>query len=221
MSTSRVDAFVHSAAVDHKHIPITYHIPGWVATLALVVMNITSRQELAEPEEMYVDDNFTVGFHVCHCKKFTAESCCAANHCGLQSRAKILLFISYLMAFGAVAGSVAVLITCVQHHVLVDIGVVSTVLSFLTTGCAYYVDCNYNLSVCREPCCNVALSFSVDCCYGLSGQQTLQGTSLGGLAIRVSHAKGCGLCFLYVNLYIMSQQADLSGSTINQTWQLL
>lgn len=45
--------------------------------------------------------------------------------CGLQSRAKILLFISYLMAFGAVAGSVAVLITCVQHHALVDIGVVS------------------------------------------------------------------------------------------------
>ncbi|DBA93296.1 TPA: Transmembrane protein 50B [Trebouxia sp. C0005] len=92
-----VDAFVHSAAVDHKHIPITYHIPGWVATLALIVMNITSRQELAEPEEMYVDDNFT-------------------------SRAKVLLFISYLMAFGAVAGSVAVLITCVQHHALVDIG---------------------------------------------------------------------------------------------------
>lgn len=65
LSASRVDAFVHSAAVDHKHIPITYHIPGWVATLALIVMNITSRQELAEPEEMYVDDNFTVGFHFC------------------------------------------------------------------------------------------------------------------------------------------------------------
>ena len=95
MSTSRVDAFVHSAAVDHKHIPITYHIPGWVATLALVVMNITSRQELAEPEEMYVDDNFTVG--VCHYTEIVLMSCCAAivacsqplwlavSHCGLQS----------------------------------------------------------------------------------------------------------------------------------------
>ena len=41
------------------------------------------------------------------------------------------------------------------------------------------------------------------------------------LATRGSHAKGCGLCFLYVNLYIISQQADLSVSTINQTWQLL
>ena len=40
------------------------------------------------------------------------------------------------MAFGAVAGSVAVLITCVQHHALVDIGVVSIMLSCLTTGCA-------------------------------------------------------------------------------------
>ena len=102
----------------------------------------------------------------------------AVNHRGLQSRAKILLFISYLMAFGAVAGSVAVLITCVQHHALVDIGVVSIVLSFLITVCAYCVDCNYNLCVCREPCCNVALFFSVGCCYGLSGRQTLQSTDV-------------------------------------------
>ena len=49
---------LYSAAVDHKHIPITYHIPGWVATLALVVMNITSRRELAEPEDLYVDEHF-------------------------------------------------------------------------------------------------------------------------------------------------------------------
>ena len=132
-----MDAFVHSAAVDHKHIPITYHIPGWVATLALIVMNTTSRQELAEPEEMYVDDNFTVGFHFCcYTQKWLLCKGCAANHYGLQSRAKVLLFISYLMAFGAVAGSVAVLITCVQHHALVDIGVVSIVQSFMITGCA-------------------------------------------------------------------------------------
>ena len=37
------------------------------------------------------------------------------------------------------------------------------------------------------------------------------------LASKGSHAKGCGLCFLYVNLCIKSQQADLNGSTINQT----
>ena len=88
MSASRVDAFVHSAAVDHKHIPITYHIPGWVATLALIVMNITSRQELAEPEEMYVDDNFTVGFPCLPVQRFFAESWCAANHvaCSLGPR---------------------------------------------------------------------------------------------------------------------------------------
>ena len=56
----RVDAFVHSSAVDHKHIPITYHIPGWVATMALVIMNITARHELDEPEDVYTDENFTV-----------------------------------------------------------------------------------------------------------------------------------------------------------------
>lgn len=132
MLLSRVDAFVHSAAVDHKHVPITYHIPGWVATLALIIMNITSRQELAEPEEMYVDDNFTVSCEaaIVACALFIKPKLCSSMDCnGLQTRAKILLFLSYLMAFGAVAGSVAVLITCVQHHALVDIGVVSVVLS--------------------------------------------------------------------------------------------
>ena len=61
-------------------------------------MNITSRNELAEPDDYYTEDNFT-------------------------GRAKILLFFSYLAAFGAVAGSVAVLISCVQHQNLVEVGV--------------------------------------------------------------------------------------------------
>ena len=97
-----LDVFVHSAAVDHHSVPITYHIPGWVATFALVIMNITSRSELAESDDYYTDDNFT-------------------------TRAKILLFISYLTAFGAVAGSIAVLISCVQHQTLVEVGVGSVV----------------------------------------------------------------------------------------------
>ena len=97
-----LDVFVHSAAVDHNHVPITYHIPGWVATFALVIMNITSRTELAESDDYNADDNFT-------------------------GRAKLLLFISYLTAFGAVAGSVAVLISCVQQQSLVEVGVGSVV----------------------------------------------------------------------------------------------
>lgn len=97
-----LDVFVHSAAVDHNHVPITYHIPGCVATFALVIMNITSRTELAESDDYNTDDNFT-------------------------GRAKLLLFISYLTAFGAVAGSVAVLISCVQQQSLVEVGVGSVV----------------------------------------------------------------------------------------------
>ena len=43
----------------------------------------------------------------------------------LQTGARTCLFLSYLMAFGAVAGSVAVLITTIQNQQLVNIGVVS------------------------------------------------------------------------------------------------
>lgn len=93
-----LDVFVHSATVDHNHVPFTYHIPGCIATFALVIMNITSRTELAESDDYNTDDNFT-------------------------GRAKLLLFISYLTAFGAVAGSVAVLISCVQQQSLVEVGV--------------------------------------------------------------------------------------------------
>ena len=97
-----LDVFVHSAAVNHNRIPITYHIPGWVATFALVIMNITSRSDLAESDDYYTEDNFS-------------------------TRAKILLFVSYLTAFGAVAGSVAVLIACVQQQYLVEVGIGSVV----------------------------------------------------------------------------------------------
>ena len=42
------------------------------------------------------------------------------------------------MAFGAVAGSVAVLITCVQHHELIDIGVVRIAGSIKHSSSAQY-----------------------------------------------------------------------------------
>ena len=176
----RVDAFVHSATVDHKHIPITYHIPGWVATLALVVMNITSRRELAEPEELYVDENFAVSCTtrvncsslVCICAKFFELHV-------LQARAKIILFISYLMAFGAVAGSIAVLITCVQHNALVDIGVVCISSCFTANAMNSHTGQLLMLSKlqpCRAPCCNAVLFCSVACCFGRSDQLILLST---------------------------------------------
>ena len=56
----RVDAFVHGATVRHQAVPITYHIPGWVATAALIIMNLTSRTQLAEIDDSYEDDSFKV-----------------------------------------------------------------------------------------------------------------------------------------------------------------
>ena len=47
------------------------------------------------------------------------------NFCCLQARARCWLFLSYLVAFAAVAGSVAVLIQCATANVHVMVGVVS------------------------------------------------------------------------------------------------
>lgn len=56
----RVDAFVQGATVRHQSVPITYHIPGWVATAALVIMNLTSRTQLSEVDDSYEDDSSKV-----------------------------------------------------------------------------------------------------------------------------------------------------------------
>ena len=97
----------------------------------------------------------------------------------LQARAKIILFISYLMAFGAVAGSIAVLITCVQHNALVDIGVVcvhsaSQQLPFQVTQVKPLM--LIELRSCRALCCNVVLFYSVAFCFGHSDRLILLNT---------------------------------------------
>lgn len=57
----RVDAIVFSSAVLHESFPFTYHLPGWVATLALVLMNLVSREQLSEAGDTYGgDDNSAV-----------------------------------------------------------------------------------------------------------------------------------------------------------------
>ncbi|KAK9801405.1 hypothetical protein WJX73_006990 [Symbiochloris irregularis] len=94
------DALVYSHAVLHEGFPFTYHLPGWVATLALVLMNLMSRDDLAEATNSYGGDD------------------------GEAARARCWLFISYLVAFGAVAGSVTVLIQCASAsaHLMVGVG---------------------------------------------------------------------------------------------------
>eukprot|EP00884_Botryococcus_braunii_P009739 jgi/Botrbrau1/18767/Bobra.0386s0087.2 len=94
-----LDAFVVSSQ-QHQSFPLTYHIPGWVATLSLICMNLVSR-----------DDLNNMGGYL------------GSGDEGAETRAKIWLLISYFMAFGSVAGSVAVLVQCVQAKNNVDVGV--------------------------------------------------------------------------------------------------
>ena len=47
-----------------------------------------------------------------------------------QTRARCWLFVSYIIAFGSVAGSAAVLITCTKNHEHVWVGVVRFLRSF-------------------------------------------------------------------------------------------
>lgn len=95
-----LDAIVYSSAVLHESSPFSYHLPGWVATLALVLMNLMSRDDLAEAYDAYGGDD------------------------GAAARARCWLFLSYLIAFAAVAGSVTVLIQCAtaKVHVMVGVG---------------------------------------------------------------------------------------------------
>ena len=53
----RLDAIVYSSAVLHETFPFVYHLPGWVATLALVLMNLMSRDDLAAAGDTYGGDD--------------------------------------------------------------------------------------------------------------------------------------------------------------------
>ncbi|CAL8460582.1 g111 [Coccomyxa elongata] len=102
-----VDALVYTKTILHESYPFTYNLPGIVATLALIMMNMVSRDDLASMGDMYDSDE------------------------GSEGRAKIWLFLSYCVAFGAVAGSIAVLVTCVQNGQHVEVGVGGLVQSGL------------------------------------------------------------------------------------------
>lgn len=51
-----MDAVTYSRAVLHKGFPWSYVIPGCVATLALVSMNLVSREQLAEISDDAYDE---------------------------------------------------------------------------------------------------------------------------------------------------------------------
>ena len=102
----------------NENYPFTYNLPGIVATVALVMMNLVSRDDLANMADTYSSEE---GSEVCisadlpHCplnlricagiKPMMLYASRFLNLSGLsQGRAKLWLFLSYCIAFGAVAG---------------------------------------------------------------------------------------------------------------------
>ncbi len=51
-----VDAIVYSKIVLHEGYPFSYNIPGIVATVALIMMNLVSRDDLANMGDSYSSD---------------------------------------------------------------------------------------------------------------------------------------------------------------------
>lgn len=92
-----MDAVVYQKAVVMEGFPFKYSIPGIVATVALILMNLLSRDQLREASE--------------------------SGEEGADFRARLWLLFTLLVAVGSVAGSVAVLISCAQRQTLVSIGV--------------------------------------------------------------------------------------------------
>lgn len=95
------DAYVYQHAVQGSAYPFKYNWPGIVATIALVLINALPRRDLKELSE--------------------------SGEEGEAVRGHLWLLVSLLLAFGAVAGSVSVLVHCSQTD-LVSVGVVSVVL---------------------------------------------------------------------------------------------
>ena len=135
--------------------PFKYWLPGLVATLALLLMNLLSRDQLREAAESGEEgaDVSTADWSAGRgraCPPWqplnahASAACCAglaghppphahnpalppppARPAAAQFRARLWLFFSLLVAVGAVGGSVAVLISCAQSAELVSVGVAS------------------------------------------------------------------------------------------------
>ena len=113
-----IDALVYSRVVLNENYPFTYNLPGIVATVALVMMNLVSRDDLANMADTYSSEEGSevrIRADLPHCppnvrtcveiKPVMLHASRFLNLSGLlQGRAKLWLFLSYCIAFGAVAG---------------------------------------------------------------------------------------------------------------------
>lgn len=95
---SWADALVSQHGVEGEgSAPFKYSWPGIIATLSLILINMISKDDLQDIVDTADDD--------------------------VNMRARLWLFCSFLLAFGSVAGSIAVLVTCSQSEKFVAIGV--------------------------------------------------------------------------------------------------
>lgn len=98
-----LDSMIYQAAVVGVRTPIKYQGPGIASTVALVAINLIPRRDLAD--EAWGE--------------------------GGEFPARLWLFCSFLIALGAVAGSVAVLVATTSSEGLAGVGVGSVLQSFL------------------------------------------------------------------------------------------
>ena len=80
-----------------KHVPFKYAWPGIIATVALLLINMLPKDDLQDIADSGDDET--------------------------NMRARLWLLCSFLLAFGAIAGSISVLVSCTEAGTFVEIGV--------------------------------------------------------------------------------------------------
>jgi hypothetical protein len=80
-----------------EHVPFKYAWPGIIATVALVLINMLPKDDLQDIADSGDDET--------------------------NMRARLWLLCSFLLAFGAIAGSISVLVSCTEAGTFVEIGV--------------------------------------------------------------------------------------------------
>lgn len=95
------DAFVYQRSVEGESYPFKYNWPGIAASVALILINSLPKRDLDEAAE--------------------------SGEEGADLRARLWLLASWLVAFAAVCGSIATLVSCTQAERYVGVGVASVV----------------------------------------------------------------------------------------------
>ena len=121
------DALVYEHVSGSGNPPFKYAWPGIIATLALLLINAVSRDDLAEISSSgdQGDDVSVVTYIFSMCINFSFRSVLS-----LQTRARLWLLFSFLLAVAAVGGSVAVLVNTTQAEKFAAVGVVGFDMGF-------------------------------------------------------------------------------------------